>query len=109
MKKILFLLLFPIFLFSQPIIEIGYDNNDSSKQVNIVPFLSSHHALNTNENKNNTFFGYGSDLYFNFSSKFNVSSRILKLNEDLNSSISHYVDSLGVFPCLLYTSPSPRD
>ena len=87
-----------MFLFSQPIIEIGYDNNDSSKQVTIVPFLSTHCALNTNENINNTFFGYGGDLYVNFSSKFKVSSRILKLNDDLNSSISNYIDSLGVFP-----------
>ncbi|MDA9228166.1 hypothetical protein N9O83_03195 [Flavobacteriales bacterium] len=98
MKKILLLILFPVFLFSQPIIEIGYDNNDSLKQVTIVPFLSSHSALNTNEDNNNTFFGYGSDLYFNFSSKFKVSSRILKLNDDLNSSVSNYIDSLGVFP-----------
>ncbi|MFL2567526.1 MAG: hypothetical protein ACJ0QK_01870 [Flavobacteriales bacterium] len=44
------------------------------------------------------FFGYGSDLYFNFSSKFKVSSRILKLNDDLNTSISNYIDSLGVLP-----------
>ena len=98
MKKILLLILFPVFLFSQPIIEIGYDNNDSLKQVTIVPFLSSHYALDTNEDRNNTFFGYGGDLYFNFSSKFKVSSRILKLNDDLNSSISNYIDSLGVFP-----------
>ena len=82
MKKTLLLILFPVFLFSQPIIEIGYDNNDSLKQVTIVPFLSSHYALNTNANTNNTFFGYGGDLYVNFSSKFKVSSRILKLNYD---------------------------
>jgi hypothetical protein len=98
MKKILLLILFPFFLFSQPIIEIGYDNNDSLKQVIIVPFLSSHYALDTNGDRNNTFFGYGGDLYFNFSSKFKVSSRILKLNDDLNSSISNYIDSLGVLP-----------
>ena len=70
MKNILLLILLPVFLFSQPVIEIGYDNNDSLKQVTIVPFLSSHFALNTNENANNTFFGYGSDLYIHFSSKF---------------------------------------
>ena len=97
MKKTLLLILFPVFLFSQPIIEIGYDN-DSSKQVTIVPFLSTHYALNTNENTNNTFFGYGGDLYIHFSSKFKVSSRILKLNDDLNSSVSNYIDSLAVFP-----------
>ena len=84
MKKILLLILFPVFLFSQPIIEIGYDNNDSLKQVTIVPFLSSHYAFDTNRDRNNTFFGYGGDLYVNFSSKFRVSSRILKLNDDLN-------------------------
>ena len=91
-------MLFPVFLFSQPIIEIGYDNNDSLKQVTLVPFLSSQYALNTNENTNNTFFGYGGDLFVNFSSKFKVSSRILKLSDDLNSSVSNYIDSLGVFP-----------
>ena len=99
MKRLISLfLLIPFFSFSQPIIEIGFDNNDSLKQVTIVPFLSSHYALNTNENTNNTFFSYGGDLFFNFSSKFKVSSRILKLNDDLNSSISNYIDSLGVFP-----------
>ena len=88
MRKVLLLILFPVFLFSQPIIEIGYyENNDSLKQVKIVPFLSSHYALDTNGDRHNTFFGYGGDLYFNFSSKFKVSSRILKLNDDLNSSV----------------------
>jgi len=98
MKKILLLILFPVFLFSQPIIEIGYDNNDSLKQVTIVPFLSSHYAFDTNRDRNNTFFGYGGDLYIHFSSKFKVSSRILKLNDDLNSTVSNYIDSLLVFP-----------
>ena len=98
MKKILLLILCPVFLFSQPIVKIGYDNNDSLKHVAIVPFLSSHSAFNTNEDKNNTFFGYGGDLYINFSSQFKMSLRILKLNDDLNSSISNYIDSLAVFP-----------
>ena len=98
MKKILLLIFFPMFLFSQPIIEIGYDNNDSLKQVTLVPFLSSHYAFDTNGGRNNTFFGYGGDLFFNLSSKFKVSSRILELSDDLNSSVSNYVDSLEVFP-----------
>ena len=85
-------------MFSQPIIEIGYGNNDSLKQVTIIPFLSSHYAFDINGVSNNTFFGYGGDLFFNLSSKFQVSSRILKLSDDLNSSVSNYIDSLEVFP-----------
>ena len=41
MNKILILIFSPIFLFSQPIIEIGDNNNDSSKQVFYESLLSN--------------------------------------------------------------------
>ena len=104
-KLISFILLFPIFSFSQPIIDIGYDNNDSIKKVTIVPFFSTHFSLNQSREfafdqdiKANTFLAYGTNIDAQLSSKLQLSAKILKLQGEFNTALSDYIDSLGVLP-----------
>ncbi|MFL2574064.1 MAG: hypothetical protein ACJ0P8_06445 [Flavobacteriales bacterium] len=99
MKRLISLIfLIPFFSFSQPIIDIGFDNNDSLKNITIVPFFASHYASNQFENSSHSLLAYGSDIFLNYSKKLKISSRILNIDGDFNTALSNYVDSMGVYP-----------
>jgi hypothetical protein len=101
MKKLISILFFvPLISFSQSNIDIGFDNTDSKRKVIFTPFLSTHIAVNTSEEKVNTFLAYGTNGYAVLSSKLQISSKILKLQGNYNAALSDYIDSLGVYPSM---------
>ena len=101
MKRLISLVfIIPLFSLSQPKIEIDFNNNDSIKKINFVPFFASHISSNQSENISHAFLAYGTDIYAKFSNNLKLSSRILKIDGNYNSALSDYIDSLGVFPSM---------
>ena len=99
MKRLISLVfIIPLFSLSQPKIEIDFNNNDSIKKINVVPFFASHISLNQSENISDAFLAYGTDIYAKFSNNINFSSRILKIDGNYNFALSDYIDSLSVYP-----------
>ncbi len=97
-RLISLIFLIPFFSFSQPKIEIGFDNNDSLKNITFVPFFASHYASNQFENSSYSLLAYGSDIFLNYSKKIKISSRILNVEGDHNIALTDYIDSMGVYP-----------
>ena len=90
MKKLISLIFFiPVFLFSQPKIEIISDENDldSLNKISFVPFLASHISSNQSENTSYSFLAYGTDVYAQFSPNLKLSSRILNIDGNYNSAL----------------------
>ena len=99
MKRLISLVfIIPLFSLSQPKIEIDFNNNDSIKKINFVPFFASHISSNQSENISHSFLAYGADVYAKFSNNLKLSSRILKIDGNYNSAFADYIDSLSVYP-----------
>ena len=85
MRKLISLLFFvPLISFSQALIDVGFDDKDSLRKVIITPFLSTHISSYNLDKDANTFLAYGATVYRRFSSKFEITSKILKARKTLN-------------------------
>ena len=97
-RLISLIFLIPFFSFSQSVTEIDFDKNDSLKNITFAPLFASHYASNQIRNSSHSLLAYGSDIYFNYSRRLKISSRILNLDGNHNTALTNYIDSMGVYP-----------
>ena len=92
--------LIPFFSFSQTNSDLITDDIycDSNDRISITPFLATHISSNQNYNTTNSFLAYGLDFHSILFKNLKISSRVINIEGDLNTALSNYVDSLGVYP-----------